>query len=104
MHVDLINVQLKRKENLNIDMAVTGGSPCSPQIFKNMKEILNVKKVKVYEHRIETNIILTLFEFLVCIWFIGNHSGSIPFCTKRQRMPINDNCGITQRSYGSKSN
>lgn len=47
MYVDLIDVQSKRKENINAEILVTGGALCSAHLFKNMLEVLKVKKVKV---------------------------------------------------------
>ncbi|KAJ8968063.1 hypothetical protein NQ314_002502 [Rhamnusium bicolor] len=35
-----------RKENISPEIAVTGGAICSPQLFKDMLEVLNLKKVK----------------------------------------------------------
>lgn len=47
MFVDLINSQIRRNENINPEIAVCGGAPTSPHLFKQMLEILKVKKVKV---------------------------------------------------------
>lgn len=46
MYVDLVNVQKNRNENINPEIALTGGATCSPHLFKEMKEMLNLKKVK----------------------------------------------------------
>ncbi|KAG5899898.1 hypothetical protein JTB14_002450 [Gonioctena quinquepunctata] len=46
MFVDLINLQKKRKEKLYAEIAISGGASCSPQLFRNMLDILKVKKVK----------------------------------------------------------
>lgn len=48
MYVDLVARQ--RELNLNIDsaeIALTGGAPCSPKLFLDIKNILNLKSVKV---------------------------------------------------------
>lgn len=47
MFVDLINLQIKRQENISPEIAVCGGATTSPHLFKQMIEILKVKKVKV---------------------------------------------------------
>lgn len=47
MYVDLVNMQKQKQESINPEIAVAGGSPCSPQLFRQMKDILKVKKVKV---------------------------------------------------------
>ncbi|XP_055908985.1 medium-chain acyl-CoA ligase ACSF2, mitochondrial-like [Eupeodes corollae] len=47
MYVDLIRKQ--RESPLPIEsvkMAVTGGAPCSPQLFSDMKKVLGVEKIK----------------------------------------------------------
>jgi len=46
MYVDLVNTQKNRKEDISPEIAVCGGSPCSPHLFRQMKEILNLKTVK----------------------------------------------------------
>ncbi|CAG9815402.1 unnamed protein product, partial [Phaedon cochleariae] len=46
MYVDLINIQKRRKEALNVEIALTGGASCSPQLFEDMLQVLKVKKVK----------------------------------------------------------
>ncbi|KAF5305883.1 hypothetical protein FQA39_LY09122 [Lamprigera yunnana] len=46
MFVDLVNLQIQKKRKLNLTTAISGGSPCSPQLFKDMKEVLNLKKLK----------------------------------------------------------
>ncbi|KAI4461678.1 acyl-coa synthetase [Holotrichia oblita] len=46
MYIDLIEVQSQRKENINPEILVTGGALCSVHLFKNMLEVLKVKKVK----------------------------------------------------------
>nr|XP_023023627.1 acyl-CoA synthetase family member 2, mitochondrial-like [Leptinotarsa decemlineata] len=46
MYVDLIDLQKNRKENLHIEMALTGGASCSPQLFKDILNVLQVKKVR----------------------------------------------------------
>lgn len=50
MFVDLINTQIKRKEDINPEIAVCGGAPTSPHLFKQMLEILKVKSVKVNDN------------------------------------------------------
>lgn len=51
MYVDLISKQREKQLNIFPEIAVSGGSPCSPQLFKDMKSILKVKKVKVSIYR-----------------------------------------------------
>ncbi|KAK5645290.1 hypothetical protein RI129_006590 [Pyrocoelia pectoralis] len=46
MYVDLLNVQMQYNEKIDPEIAVSGGSPCSPELFKKMREHLKVKKVK----------------------------------------------------------
>lgn len=47
MYVDLINKQKKLKLPLKTaTIGITGGAPCSPQLFKDIKEVLGLKKVK----------------------------------------------------------
>lgn len=47
MYVDLVNVQKERQEEIEVEIAVSGGAPCSPHLFSEIKNILKVKKVKV---------------------------------------------------------
>lgn len=47
MFIDLVSLQKQKQLDINPDMAVTGGAPCSPQLFQEIKEVLNVKIVKV---------------------------------------------------------
>lgn len=48
MYVDLISKMKETNTTFNtIHAAVTGGAPCSPQLFRNIKEILGAQKVKV---------------------------------------------------------
>ncbi|XP_066247827.1 medium-chain acyl-CoA ligase ACSF2, mitochondrial-like [Euwallacea similis] len=46
MYVDVINRQKMRNENINPEIAVSGGAPCSPHLFHQMKRVLKLKKVK----------------------------------------------------------
>ncbi|XP_030755419.1 medium-chain acyl-CoA ligase ACSF2, mitochondrial-like isoform X2 [Sitophilus oryzae] len=46
MYVDLINRQKVRKEDISPEIAVCGGASCSPHLFRQMSELLKVKKVK----------------------------------------------------------
>ncbi|KAL1490232.1 hypothetical protein ABEB36_012961 [Hypothenemus hampei] len=46
MYVDLIKAQREKREDLNVNIAVCGGAPCSPQLFKQMMQYLGVQKVK----------------------------------------------------------
>lgn len=47
MHIDLVDVQTKRNENISLEMAVSGGALCSPHLFERMLNVLKVKQVKV---------------------------------------------------------
>ncbi|KAK5645289.1 hypothetical protein RI129_006589 [Pyrocoelia pectoralis] len=46
MYVDLVNVQRKKNEDIYPEIALSGGAPCSPVLFENMRKHLNVQKVK----------------------------------------------------------
>lgn len=46
MFVDLVNQQRKEKRNISPSIALSGGAPCSPQLFRDMKEVLNLTRVK----------------------------------------------------------
>lgn len=47
MHVDLINKQKELKFDLEtLNMAVTGGAPCSPQLHREIQSVLGVKEVR----------------------------------------------------------
>lgn len=47
MHVDLIAKQKELNFELNtLKMAVTGGAPCSPQLHKEMHNVLKVKEIR----------------------------------------------------------
>ncbi|GAB0099948.1 acyl-CoA synthetase family member 2, mitochondrial-like [Sergentomyia squamirostris] len=46
MYVDLVYKQRELKLNLKAEIAATGGALCTPQLFKDMKSVLKVKKVK----------------------------------------------------------
>ncbi|XP_057667294.1 medium-chain acyl-CoA ligase ACSF2, mitochondrial-like [Diorhabda carinulata] len=46
MYVDLTNLQEIRNETFKLEIAVTGGAPCSPHLFKKIKSTLGVKKLK----------------------------------------------------------
>lgn len=58
MHVDLVDVQKKRKENINAEIAVTGGALCSVHLFKSMLDVLKVKKVKSVYGQTETTAVV----------------------------------------------
>ncbi|KAF5276530.1 hypothetical protein FQR65_LT03960 [Abscondita terminalis] len=45
MYVDLINNQRKEKRQINPTSAIIGGAPCSPQLFDDMMNTLNLKKI-----------------------------------------------------------
>lgn len=47
MYVDLVDKQKARNEDINPEIAISGGAICSPHLFKQMKDVLNLKKVKV---------------------------------------------------------
>lgn len=68
MFVDLINSQIKRKENINPEIAVCGGAPTSPHLFKQMLQILKVKKVKVNNYPSLLTPQKQTFCVLVCLW------------------------------------
>uniref|UniRef100_A0A1B0DJ10 Uncharacterized protein n=2 Tax=Phlebotomus papatasi TaxID=29031 RepID=A0A1B0DJ10_PHLPP len=46
MYVDLVNKQREKRWDLKAEIAVTGGALCSPQLLKDMKKELKLKKVK----------------------------------------------------------
>ncbi|XP_018564375.1 acyl-CoA synthetase family member 2, mitochondrial-like [Anoplophora glabripennis] len=46
MYVDLVRVQKERREKISPEIAVTGGAPCSPSLFKDMLNVIGLKKVK----------------------------------------------------------
>ncbi|XP_018564379.1 acyl-CoA synthetase family member 2, mitochondrial isoform X2 [Anoplophora glabripennis] len=46
MYVDLVRVQKERREKISPEIAVAGGAPCSPSLFKDMLNVIGVKKVK----------------------------------------------------------
>ncbi|KAK4875732.1 hypothetical protein RN001_012154 [Aquatica leii] len=45
MYIDFINLQINKKMNINVTDAFCGASPTSLQLCKNIRRILNVKKV-----------------------------------------------------------
>lgn len=47
MYVDLVNVQNEKKFNLQLETAISGGAPCSPHLFRQVKQVLKVEKVQV---------------------------------------------------------
>lgn len=47
MYVDLVQRQKIRKEEINPEIALSGGALCSPHLFKEMKQFLKVKTVQV---------------------------------------------------------
>lgn len=48
MHIDLVNeVRAKGISGIKADIAVTGGSPVTPQLVQNMSKVLGVNRVKV---------------------------------------------------------
>lgn len=48
MYVDLIARQKELRLPLDsAEIALTGGAPCSPQLYKNIKTTFGLKKVKV---------------------------------------------------------
>lgn len=47
MYTDLIKIQKEKKENIYLETLITGGAPCSPHLFKEMKNFLNVRTIKV---------------------------------------------------------
>uniref|UniRef100_A0A1B0C9D0 Medium-chain acyl-CoA ligase ACSF2, mitochondrial n=1 Tax=Lutzomyia longipalpis TaxID=7200 RepID=A0A1B0C9D0_LUTLO len=46
MHVDLVKKQRELKLNLEAEIAVSGGALCPPQLLRDMKSELGLKKVK----------------------------------------------------------
>ncbi|KAF5305882.1 hypothetical protein FQA39_LY09121 [Lamprigera yunnana] len=46
MFVDLVNLQKKEKKKLNPTIGMTGGSVCSPYLFKLIKDVLKLKRIK----------------------------------------------------------
>lgn len=46
MHVDLVNKQRQMKLNLKAEIAISGGALCPPQLLRDMKNELGLKKVK----------------------------------------------------------
>ncbi|XP_018334738.1 acyl-CoA synthetase family member 2, mitochondrial [Agrilus planipennis] len=44
MYIDLVRAQEERQENISLDLAITGGAPCSPRLFEEMRNVLNVQK------------------------------------------------------------
>ncbi|KAL1491109.1 hypothetical protein ABEB36_011753 [Hypothenemus hampei] len=46
MYVDLIKAQRDKREEVNTEIAVIGGAPCSPHLLKQMTQHLGVQKVK----------------------------------------------------------
>ncbi|KAK9890740.1 hypothetical protein WA026_012088 [Henosepilachna vigintioctopunctata] len=46
MHLDLITEQQKRKEDISLEIALSGGSPISAHQFKTMLDVLKLKTVK----------------------------------------------------------
>ncbi|XP_050307265.1 medium-chain acyl-CoA ligase ACSF2, mitochondrial-like isoform X1 [Anthonomus grandis grandis] len=64
MYVDLINRQKVRKEIISPEIAVSGGAHCSVNLFKEMKEVLGVKKVKSVYGLTETTAVVfqSLFD------------------------------------------
>ncbi|XP_055681819.1 medium-chain acyl-CoA ligase ACSF2, mitochondrial-like [Lutzomyia longipalpis] len=46
MYIDLVKIQRELQLDINLEIAVTGGAVCSPQLFKDMKAVLGVKKLK----------------------------------------------------------
>lgn len=48
MYVDLVAVQKKRNEkNIKVEIALSGGALCPPALFRDMMDIIKVKKVMV---------------------------------------------------------
>lgn len=48
MYVDLVARQKELKLKLvTAEIAVTGGAPCSPQLFRDIKRVLDLRCVKV---------------------------------------------------------
>uniref|UniRef100_A0A1B0C9C7 Medium-chain acyl-CoA ligase ACSF2, mitochondrial n=1 Tax=Lutzomyia longipalpis TaxID=7200 RepID=A0A1B0C9C7_LUTLO len=46
MHVDLVRIQREQRLDLDVDLALTGGALCPPQLMKYLKEDLGIKEVK----------------------------------------------------------
>ncbi|KAH1013300.1 hypothetical protein HUJ04_002308 [Dendroctonus ponderosae] len=46
MYVDLVDRQKARNEDIDPEIAISGGAICSPHLFKQMKDVLKLKKVK----------------------------------------------------------
>lgn len=53
MYVDLVQRQKERKEVINPEIAVSAGASCSPHLFQQMKQYLNIKIVKVHNRKIK---------------------------------------------------
>ncbi|XP_072388328.1 medium-chain acyl-CoA ligase ACSF2, mitochondrial-like isoform X2 [Diabrotica undecimpunctata] len=46
MHIDLIKLQKEKKEKLYLETVITGGAICTPTLFRDIKDLLGVEKVK----------------------------------------------------------
>lgn len=66
MYVDLVRVQMERQEHINPEIAVVGGSPCSPHLFGSIFDGLNMKKIKVSARN--SCDFLMMFMSIVDIW------------------------------------
>ncbi|KAB0802825.1 hypothetical protein PPYR_05011 [Photinus pyralis] len=45
MYIDLVNVQMQHNEKISLEIAMCGGAPSSSELYKKMKQHLNVKKI-----------------------------------------------------------
>lgn len=67
MFVDLINIQKKQNRHINPEIAVCGGAPASQHLYEQIKDILKVKTIKVWDFFINKRLLLKHVT-LVDVW------------------------------------
>ncbi|KRT83840.1 AMP-binding protein, partial [Oryctes borbonicus] len=108
MHVDLVDVQTKRKEDINPEIALTGGALCSAHLFKSMLEVLKVKKVKsIFGQTEATGVVFhsmpddDLYLSTATIGYIGDHIEAKVIDSEGHLVPFGQPGELCVRGYVS---
>ncbi|KAF7264300.1 hypothetical protein GWI33_000341, partial [Rhynchophorus ferrugineus] len=106
MYVDLIKQQKERNEDINPEIAVSGGASCSPHLFREMKNILKVHKVKSVFGLTETTAVVFQslyddeeYEATSTVGYLGDHLEAKLIDEEGQSVPLGSPGELCIRGY-----